>query len=78
MTVIMNMLNLKETQKSKFHETWWNQLSQEFDQEYMQDIYNYLISRKIDFADIYPSSDKVYKAFEESFKDIRVVILGQD
>lgn len=75
---IMNMINLVETQKSKFSSDWWDKLSVEFEQQYMQDIYNYLISRKIDFADIYPSSDKVYKAFEEPFKNVKIVILGQD
>lgn len=71
-------MNLKETQKNKFSNDWWDKLSVEFEQQYMQDIYKFLISRKVDFASIYPSSDKVYKAFEESFNNISVVILGQD
>lgn len=71
-------MNLIELEEKKFHPDWWVLLKIEFEQQYMQDIYKYLISRKIDFADIYPSSEKVYKAFEEPFKDINVVILGQD
>lgn len=72
------MINLKESEKNKFSFDWWEKLDCEFDQQYMQDIYKYIISRKIDFADIYPSSDKVYKAFEEPFSNIQVVVLEQD
>lgn len=69
---------LKNSQQNKFHETWWNQLSQEFDEDYMKYIYSYLISRKGEGATIFPSSDKVYRAFETSFDNVKVVILGQD
>lgn len=71
-------MNLIQSEKDKFAKDWWDLLSPEFSQQYMLDIYNYIISRKINLADIYPSSDKVYKAFEDPYKDIKVVILGQD
>lgn len=71
-------MNLKETQKSKFSPDWWDKLEQEFDQDYMKYIYSYIIERVQDKAQIFPSSDKVYKAFEYPFNNIKVVILGQD
>lgn len=71
-------MNLKKSEESKFSNDWWEILSPEFEQQYMMDIYKYIISRKIDFAEILPSSNNVYKAFEEPFKNIKVVILSQD
>jgi len=71
-------MNLKESEKVKFSDDWWEILSPEFEQQYMVDIYKHIISRKIDFATIFPSSNNVYKVFEEPFKNIKVVILGQD
>lgn len=71
-------MNLKETQKNKFSSDWWNKLEQEFDQDYMKYIYSYIRERVQDKAQIFPSSDKVYKAFEYPFNNIKVVILAQD
>lgn len=71
-------MNLTESEKSKFHPNWWNLISSEFNKDYMKKIYQYLISRKIDFTEICPSSDKTYKAFEYDPKDIKVVIIGDE
>lgn len=71
-------MNLKETQKYKFSPDWWDKLEQEFDQDYMKYIYSYIIERVQEKVQIFPSSDKVYKAFEYPFNNIKVVILGQD
>ncbi len=72
-------MNLKQTEEKKFSPDWWSLLDIEFASQYMRDTYNYLISRKSQGATIYPSSDKVYKAFELTpYKDVKVCILGQD
>lgn len=72
-------MNLIETEKKKFSDDWWELLSSEFGKEYMQKVYSYIISRKINLAEIYPSSDKIYKAFEVTpYKKVKIVILGQD
>lgn len=72
-------MNLKISEEKKFSEDWWQLLSSELDKDYMKKIYQYLISRKIDFTDILPSSDKVYKAYELTpYKKVKIVILGQD
>ncbi len=71
-------MNLIESEKNKFAKDWWDMLSPEFSEQYMMNIYGYIINRKASFASIYPDSNRVYKAFEESYKDIKVVVLGQD
>lgn len=71
-------MDLSETEKSKFHPTWWSLLKLEFDKDYMKKIYQYLISRKIDFTEVCPSLGKIYKAFENDPKDIKIVIIGDE
>ena len=56
---------------------WKNLLSEEFEKEYFLKLVSFIKSeRKI--KEIFPSPDKIFKAFETSYIDTKVVMLGQD
>ena len=56
---------------------WKNLLSEEFNKEYFLKLVNFIKSeRKV--KQIYPSSENLFRAFNSSYIDTKVVILGQD
>ena len=72
-------MDLIKSEQKKFSEDWWELLSPEFKESYMKSIYNYIISKKLNFSEIYPSSSNIYKAFELTpYKKVKIVILGEE
>lgn len=58
---------------------WKEILEQEFNKDYFHEISNFLDSEKNAGKEIYPSGQLIFNAFQlTSFKDVKVVILGQD
>lgn len=58
---------------------WQHELSEEFEKPYMQQLRQFLRSEKDQKKIVYPKSDEVFEAFQLTpFKDVKVVILGQD
>ena len=59
--------------------SWKQHLLPQFEQDYMQNLRNYLLKRKRAGAVLYPASDEFFAAFEHTpFDQVKVVILGQD
>jgi len=58
---------------------WHEELRQEFEKPYMEDLQNFL---KIEYEEgktIYPSQENIFTAFSKTpFDDVKVVIIGQD
>lgn len=62
-----------------FAEGWIDRLGVEFSKPYMQDLRKYLRERKSREVVIYPHSSNWFRTLQlTAFKDVRVVILGQD
>jgi uracil-DNA glycosylase len=58
---------------------WNNVLSQEFEQEYMKSLRAFLLEEKQSGRIIFPKNADIFNAFNHTpFKDVKVVILGQD
>jgi len=63
----------------KLEESWKEILQEEFAKKYMQSLSQYLREEKKQQKAIFPPGNKIFKALNlTSFKDIKVVILGQD
>jgi len=59
--------------------SWLQQLSEEFEQPYMQELQHFLARRSDAGVDIYPPAALRYNAFNSTpFDRVRVVVLGQD
>ena len=70
---------MNEARKVQLHESWLSRLQGQFEQEYMQKLRQFLVTRKQHRAIIYPPGDLIFNALNStSFDDVRVVILGQD
>lgn len=60
-------------------ESWLSRLEDQFDQDYMKNLRNFLLTRKQHHAVIYPPGSKIFNALNSTpFDKVRVVILGQD
>jgi uracil-DNA glycosylase len=63
----------------RLENSWKNRLEDEFSQEYMTRLRNFLLQRKRDGAVIYPPGDQIFNALNSTpFDEVKVVILGQD
>lgn len=63
----------------KLEKSWLNVLKEEFEQEYMLQLKQFLLEQKKAGEVIYPKSDDIFNAFKLSpFDNVKVVILGQD
>ncbi len=63
----------------QIEESWKKELQAEFEKEYFKNLVNTLKEEKKLGKEIYPSGDEIFNAFELTpFKDVKVVILGQD
>ncbi len=61
-----------------FHNDWDEVLQQEFESEYFKKIIN-KVEREYATHKVYPQENKIFSAFKLTpFKDVKVVILGQD
>lgn len=64
---------------SRFDASWQTEIGREIQQEYFQNILNFLRTEKQKGKQIYPTSAHVFDAFYlTTFHNIKVVILGQD
>ena len=60
-------------------QSWQPELAEEFDKPYMQQLREFLRAEKDQKKVVYPKSKDVFQAFQLTpFKDVKVVILGQD
>ena len=58
---------------------WKERLRDQFEEPYMKDLRSYLLQRRQNGATIFPPADQWFSAFNMTpFKDVKVVILGQD
>lgn len=60
-----------------FHTDWDNVLSEEIEKEYFKDLLT-TVSKLYEEKTIYPEKKDVFNAFRLNYKDVKVVILGQD
>jgi len=59
-------------------EDWYRQIGDLFDRPYMLSLISFLSQRR-KLAKVYPSSPNVFRAFKSTpYKDVKVIILGQD
>ena len=62
-----------------FADGWREQLEAEFEQPYMTDLRKFLRQRKAQKTVIFPHSSDWFRSLQlTAFKDVRVVIIGQD
>ena len=62
--------------KFVIEESWREVLADEFEKPYMKKLSRFLESEK---GEVYPPNDKIFEAFQVApFKDVNVVVLGQD
>ena len=58
---------------------WWDILKGEFDQAYMKELKNFLVSELSAGKTIYPHGKEIFQAFNWTpFDGVKVVIIGQD
>lgn len=68
-----------EMKKVQLRESWLCRLEDQFQQEYMQKLRDFLVTRIEHQTVIYPPGAQVFNALNATdFEDVRVVILGQD
>ena len=64
---------------SNLEQSWLDLLQSEFDKPYMKELDDFLLSEKTNKKIIYPEEPLIFNAFNStSFKNVKVVILGQD
>lgn len=62
----------------KIENSWKAVLGEEFQAQYFNDLKTFLLDEKSKYT-IYPPGDRIFAAFDHTpFRDVRVVILGQD
>lgn len=65
--------------KLKLDNSWNKKLKSEFDKDYMQALDRFLNEETLKEKIIFPPSEKIFNAFYlTKFKDVKVIILGQD
>lgn len=70
---------MNEAKKVQLHESWLTRLQEEFEQEYMHKLREFLVTRKQHRAIIYPPGKQIFNALDSTpFDQVRVVVLGQD
>ena len=61
------------------HISWFEVLQPEFNEDYMEDLRNFLIEKKSKKEVIYPTNKKIFNCLEITPLDsVKLVILGQD
>lgn len=64
--------------KQLLQDSWWNQLKEEFEKPYYQELRE-MLKREYAEQTIYPDSRDIFNALHyTSYDDVKVVILGQD
>jgi len=70
---------MNEMKKVQLHDSWLSRLGDQFEQEYMHKLREFLLTRKQHRAVIYPPGAQIFNALNSTpFEQVRVVILGQD
>lgn len=70
---------MNEMRKVQLHDSWLSRLGDQFEQEYMRKLREFLVTRKQHQAVIYPPGAQIFNALDSTpFEQVRVVILGQD
>ena len=70
---------MSEMKKVQLHDSWLSRLGDQFEQEYMHKLREFLLTRKQHRAVIYPPGAQIFNALNSTpFEQVRVVILGQD
>lgn len=70
---------MSEMKKVQLHDSWLSRLGDQFEQEYMHKLREFLLTRKQHQAVIYPPGAQIFNALNSTpFEQVRVVILGQD
>ena len=63
----------------KIHVSWLKEIGDEFSKPYMQKLRAFLVDKKSNGVKIFPPSDQIFAALNEtSLDDTKVVIIGQD
>ena len=63
----------------KLHESWAQRLNEEFEQEYMKQLRQFLLQEKQKGKIIYPPGELIFNALDTTpFDKVKVVVLGQD
>ena len=64
--------------KVNIHDSWKNQLNEEFEKSYFKDLISF-VKNEYQTKICYPKGSDIFAAFEHChFNDVKVVILGQD
>ncbi len=64
--------------KVQIEESWYRQLSEEFQKDYFTELKKFLVEEKQNYI-IYPPGLQIFSAFDKTpFEKVKVVILGQD
>ena len=70
---------MNEAKIIQLHDSWLSRLQDQFEQEYMQKLRQFLLTRKRHRAVIYPPGNQIFNALDSTpFDKVRVVVLGQD
>ena len=73
------MTKNSSTKKPNIHNSWLREIDEEFKKPYMESLISFLIQEKSRGARIFPPTDQIFTAINEtSLDDTKVVILGQD
>lgn len=68
-----------QTQSIQMDDSWKRQLEDEFSQDYMQELKNFLSQEYKKGKTIYPKKSEYFSAFNHTpFEEVKVVIIGQD
>lgn len=63
----------------KLNPSWLAVLQNEFEQDYMKNLKQFLLTEKQSGQIVYPPSDQIFAAFDHTpFEKVKVVIIGQD
>lgn len=69
---------IENKKRPQIENSWLNVLAQEFEKPYMSNLKLFLIKEKSVYK-VFPPGELIFKAFDACpFKDVKVVILGQD
>lgn len=64
--------------KPKIEESWGNELEDEFNSSYFQDLKEFLVQEREKYK-VYPPGSLIFNAFNHTpFNDVKVVLIGQD
>tara|TARA_B100000700_G_scaffold220453_1_gene242655 strand:- start:840 stop:1529 length:690 start_codon:yes stop_codon:yes gene_type:complete len=73
------MNEISSAKKPKIHNSWLREIEEEFKKPYMASLRSFLIQEKSRGVRIFPPSDQIFTAINEtSLDDTKVVIIGQD